>query len=281
MHPITINHHTCIKCGKCVRICPSGIFYFSPENQEIETQHEKTCINCGHCVAVCPTDAVEHTEFPPQKVHPFDRSLFPTAEQMAMLINSRRSNRAFSSKPIPEEYLAQIMEAAYRTPTASNKQELSFTVITDPEKLKLISAYTIDWMSKMVRSLSLISPILKIVAPEVLPIISKFRGNTEQYRKGNDLILRGCRAVIFFQAPRKERFGKEDANLAYQNASLMAESLGVAQFYTGFVCSVSNKKPLMKSLGITDEIYAGMALGMPSFTFDKYIDRKPARVSWI
>ncbi len=173
------------------------------------------------------------------------------------------------------------MEAAYRTPTASNNQELSFTVITDPEKLKLISAYTIDWMSKMVRSLGLIRPVLKIAAPEVLPIMSKFRSNTEQYRKGNDLILRGCSAVIFFQAPRKERFGREDANLAYQNASLMAESLGVSQFYTGFVCSVSNKKPLMKSLGIADEIYAGMALGMPSFTFDKCIDRKPARVSWI
>ena len=58
----------------------------------------------------------------------------------------------------------------------------------------------------------------------------------------------------------------------------MAEALGVAQFYTGFVCTaagMNRKKELQKLLGIEGcTIHAGMALGMPSFRFDKYIDRK-------
>lgn len=35
--------------------------------------------------------------------------------------------------------------------------------------------------------------------------------------------------------PRRAACGAEDANLAYQNASLTAESLGVSQVYMGFV----------------------------------------------
>ena len=58
----------------------------------------------------------------------------------------------------------------------------------------------------------------------------------------------------------------------------MAEACGVSQFYTGFVCSaagMNRKKELQKLLGIEGcTIHAGIALGMPSFHFDKYIDKK-------
>lgn len=71
-------------------------------------------------------------------------------------------------------------------------------------------------------------------------------------------------------------------NLAYQNASLMAECLGVSQFYTGFVCSAieqDKKGTLEKKLGIDGKIYAGMALGMPAFRYKNYIDRKDLKVN--
>ena len=82
--------------------------------------------------------------------------------------------------------------------------------------------------------------------------------------------------------PRTSRFGYQDANLAYQNASLMAECLGVSQFYTGFVCSAieqDKKGTLEKKLGIDGKIYAGMALGMPAFRYKNYIDRKDLKVN--
>lgn len=56
-----------------------------------------------------------------------------------------------------------------------------------------------------------------------------------EYAGGNDRILRGATAVLLIHAPKESRFGTEDANLAYQNASLMAEVLGVSQIYMGFV----------------------------------------------
>ena len=66
--------------------------------------------------------------------------------------------------------------------------------------------------------------------PAISPFERLLREDTQK-----SIILR--KAVVFIHAPRTSRFGYQDANLAYQNASLMAECLGVSQFYTGFVCS--------------------------------------------
>ena len=86
--------------------------------------------------------------------------------------------------------------------------------------------------------------------------------------------------MLLIHAPKESRFGAEDANLAYQNASLMAEALGVSQIYMGFVLTVvrqDKKKGLCKMLGLAGRrICAVMALGMPQFRYPNYIDRTPS-----
>ena len=65
----------------------------------------------------------------------------------------------------------------------------------------------------------------------------------------------------------------------------MAESLGVNQLYTGFVCNAARQKKgvLEKLLGIAPdrEIKAGMGLGMPQFRFPNYIDKKDLKYTEI
>lgn len=284
MVSLHIDQETCIKCNKCVKICTAQIFYADKESKEIKTRHPEMCISCGHCVAICPEGSITHSKFPPGKVHPIDKSLIPSADQVEMLIKARRSNRAFSAKDVPKKYLEQIIEAAYRSPTASNEQELSFTVITNPAKLRVISQYTMDVFASLVKTLSPIKPLVRPFVKNADSLIEQFGMMQQEFDKGNDLILRNARAVIFIHTHDKARFGCQDANMAYQNASLMAESLGIAHFYTGFVCTgikMDKKKKMNKALGIEGTIHAGMALGMPSFQFDNYIDRKPISLQWI
>jgi len=279
MITIDIDKETCIKCGKCVKVCPAYILTQESPKDEIGLRNIQTCISCGHCVAVCPTDSVIHSEFPAHKVHALNRDILPKPEQVMELCKARRSNRAFLSSAVPEEYLNQIVNAAHLAPTASNGQEVSFTLVTDPDLLKQISDITIDTFQATVNKITnpFINPFINLIVPGAKEAVPTLSAVIAKHKSGTDAILRGAKAVLFIHTPRSSNFGRQDANLAYQNASLMAESLGVSQFYTGYVCiavDLDKKRKLSKLLNIDGTIHAGMALSMPAFKFPKYTDRK-------
>lgn len=277
---LSIDATRCIRCGKCVKVCPGWIMTQSEAGAPIGLQHTESCISCGHCVAVCPTGAVRHNHFPEEKVHPIDPAQLPSPEQFLNLCRARRSNRALSDRPVPQEALRQIVEAAHRAPTASNRQQVSFTVITDRAVLDRIIRFTIDTFSGIARKLEhpLVRPLLHRLKPELYAYLPSFHRLAREYAAGHDLILREARALILIHTPRENRFGAADANLAYQNGSLMAECLGVSQIYTGFLLTAlsrDRKGRFLRSLGIEGTVHAGMALGMPLFRFPNYIDKKP------
>lgn len=275
---IQINGTTCTSCTKCVKVCPSLILQQDASSGKASVHNPHTCIACGHCVAVCASDSIEHERYPKSTIHPVDYNQYPTPEQLMLLIRSRRSNRAFTQKPIPQSSLDWIAEAGLRAPTASNSTNVRLIVITDLAKLKQISEWTIGVFDGLAHKLTnpFLKPILKCVIPDVYKYEKVFSNMKSEYAKGNDLILRRATAVILFYAPFGSRFAVEDTNLSYQNASLMAESLGVSQFYTGFVLTAikqKGSKELQQLLGINGKICAGMALGMPQFRYPNYIDR--------
>lgn len=274
---ISINSETCIKCGLCVRVCPVNIFFQENPRGEVQLQNISSCIRCGHCVGVCPTSSVIHSEFPPEKVHRIDRELLPTPEQVMLLCKTRRSNRALKSQPVPDAMLNQIMEAAHAAPTGSNVQQVSFTLVTDPEKVRKVVEL----------SMNVFSGILNVLksqpeSPGISQMIGYITHLTEAYSQGNDPILRGAETLLLFHTPKELSFGYADANLAYQNGSLMAEALGVSQFFTGFLCTAikEDKTNSIKNyLGIDGVVHAGMALGMPEFKFVNYVDRDEMKVT--
>ena len=276
MMQIAIDKDKCIACGRCADICPANIF--SKEEDKILLQYEDSCIGCGHCVSVCPQESISHSLFPIEKQHKFSYSDYPSPEAMMTLIKARCSNRAMSKKPIPEDMLKMIVEAAHLSPTATNSQNLEFTLITDSEKIRQVTSFTITTFYSLRKKLAnaVLAPITKLLMPKVFAMVPMLDRLKAEFEKGNDKVMRDATAVLIISAPKGDRFGAENANLSYQNASLMAESLGVAHFYTGFVLSATRLKKgkLEKMLGIKGTMCAGMALGMPKFKYLKYADRK-------
>lgn len=278
---IAIDSARCIRCGRCVKVCPSLVFGQEKAGASVQVAAPENCIVCGHCVAACPAAAVVHADFPAEKVHPVDRTQLPTPEQLMLLCKARRSNRALSRKPVPRETLDRILEAAHAAPTASNLQQVSYTVLTDPADLRLVVEYTLGFCRRMLRLLEM---------PVVGALVRRFVKGADRYRltfhrlldeyeqHGRDRILRGATALVLIHTPADNRFGSIDCQLAYQNGSLMAEALGVSQVYTGFVLTAlraDKKNRLARRLGIAGTIHAGMALGIPEFAFPNRIDKRP------
>ena len=126
-------------------------------------------------------------------------------------------------------------------------------------------------------------PWLSRIVPEVYRYVPVFERLRREYAEGRDRVLRGATAVLFIHAPKENRFGAEDANLACQNASLMAEALGVSQIYMGFVLTALRQDRAARLNGMLGlegrRICAAMAFGMPQFRYPNYIDREPAEVT--
>ena len=276
---IDVDEVSCIRCGKCVRVCPAEIFEQDDKGSAIRTVRIDSCIGCGHCVAVCPTSSIGHSDFPKERVHAIDYNQYPSPEQIMLLCKARRSNRALSSKAVPQEKLDAILEAAHRAPTATNSQGVSFTVVTSREELQWIGDFTINIFDKLLKSLNngIVRLFLKPFLPGFYKYVPTFLELKEDHKAGKDPILRKATAVIIIHTPKDDRFGCENANLAYENGSLMAESLGISQIYMGFVLAATqqDKKRLFeKHFGIEGKVKAIMALGVPSFRYPNYIDRK-------
>jgi nitroreductase len=54
-------------------------------------------------------------------------------------IRARRNVRTYENRAIAPEHLDRILEAGWRSPSASNRQKWDFVLVTDPEQLRALS----------------------------------------------------------------------------------------------------------------------------------------------
>lgn len=276
---ISINNDTCIRCGKCQRVCPAFIPVIEKDEQPL-LRHPEVCIGCGHCVDVCPTGAYTHTDFPAESIHEIKRDILPSAESLMELIRSRRSNRTITTTPIPQQSLDMILEAARYAPTAQNSRQVHLHLITRDIELQEVEAATINYFMRLARFM-LFPPVKLVMRPFLRKLydeVPALMAMNEQFKQGLRPCICNCTALLILSAPKGYSFGSQDCNLAYQNASLMAESLGVSQIYMGFVQTamfMMGCKRAAKVLGIPKghKAFAIMGLGMPALKYAKYTTR--------
>lgn len=275
---VRIDENVCVNCGQCVKVCPALVF--EKVDGKVGVKDESWCIGCAQCLAVCPSMAIENSHCGGCRVLPFKAEELPSPESLMRLIKVRRSCRNFSGKPIPKEWLQSIIEAANAAPTAQNKRNLQFVLVTDRKVIDAVSRSVVDIFHKVVKMLDnrLMMRIAARFLSEAVHVVPKFKEMYHQYYALNqDPVLHHADALLLILSPKDSRFGSCDANLAYQNASLMAESLGVAHFYTGYVLAAHSrdkKQEILSHLGLKDvKIQAGMAMGMPAQHYPRLIDR--------
>ena len=75
-------------------------------------------------------------------------------------VRSRRNVRTFTETPVPTEALDRIIEAAWRTPSGSNRQLWAFVLCTDPEAIAGLSEtwQGASWIGKAPAAIALLNP---------------------------------------------------------------------------------------------------------------------------
>lgn len=147
-------------------------------------------------------------------------------------ILSRRSTRKFLNKPIPQEDLDLILQAALHAPSGRGLQTWQFTLVKDRDKIRQLAAAICDELGRTGYNM---------YEPEVILIPSN---------------------------EKDSRFGKEDDACALENIFLAAHSLGIGSVWINQlqnVCDSPAIRRLLDSFGIPSDhvVYGLAALGYP------------------
>ncbi|MEM1569510.1 MAG: nitroreductase family protein [Candidatus Bathyarchaeia archaeon] len=166
-------------------------------------------------------------------------------------IRTRRSIRVYEDKPVEEEKLRKVLEAARLAPSAGNRQPWRFIVVTDPkvkEELRLTKE--------------------KLRPPPREPL----RGPPRDPIRSAPVIVVGC-ALPGESFPGTD-FWKIDVAIALQNLVLVAWEQGLGTCWVGVFHEEGEVK---KVLGLPEEarVVAMITLGYPAEKKEPVTDRKP------
>ena len=293
MFKLKIETELCKKDGMCARVCPKDIFVQREKLTIPDIVNEGSCIACGHCVAICPGGAIGHSEFPASAIQPIQFETMPTADQVMTLLKTRRSIRDFRDKPVERDTIEKLIEGARYAPSGHNSQSTEFLVVQDRAVLSQVSALVIEYLKFEIRRFS--NPFFRSFAllgnrqkaERGLHELPGFEHMIRTFESGADPILNGASALLVFHADRTIGYADVNAQLALQNASLVAHSLGIGHFYTGWVLAPCRapmarawNKHMPDLLGIPpgNEMFGALALGYPIPRFKNTIERNTPRI---
>lgn len=148
---------------------------------------------------------------------------------------SRRSVRAFESRPIPSEVLDDILQAAIYAPSGMGRQTWQFTLVTDRKKIQALAA-----------------------------AVEKELG-----REGYNMYE--PEAIIIPSNLKESPYGKEDNACALENIFLAAWSYGVGSVWINQlrdICDRPSVRDLLSQWGVPLDhtVYGIAALGYPAPT---------------
>jgi nitroreductase/NAD-dependent dihydropyrimidine dehydrogenase PreA subunit len=293
---ITLDHSQCKKDGLCTTVCPQRIFVQQEKLTIPELVNTDRCIACGQCVAICRQSAISHAEFSSTAIQAIQFEKMPTTEQVITLLKTRRSIRTFRDKPLEEDTIEKIIDGARVAPSGHNSQSTEYLVVQDRALLNQVSATVIEYMKFEIRRFE--NPLFRTfalladreLAESGLHEIPGFKRIIRLFESGADPILNDAPVLLAFHAHRTIVFADINAQLALQNASLVAHSLGIGHFFTGWVLSPCRaprarawNERIPKLLGIPpgNVLYGALTLGYPIPRFKKMIERKPPKISWV
>lgn len=279
-----INKTKCINCGLCSSIC---MVYEKQEN-ETTIKYPNLCIKCGHCEAICPVNAI----IGPEPVTLFEEnSQKISADQLQMLIKTRRSVRKYKNDKVKDEDLARIFEAARFSPTGANAQDIKYIVINDCDKIQELRKISIPIISRLFKMARFIASL-----PFSYLILGRKQGNKlknvygeavglfiEQNNNGYDRLFYNSPGLLIVYGEKQDEALAFSSHIALHNAALMAHCLNIGTLLNSFfLMALNNSKVLRKKLDIPNDCkaFGVMTFGYQNIKYKNFVNRNPVDVRY-
>ncbi|MFX0143340.1 MAG: nitroreductase family protein [Candidatus Hodarchaeota archaeon] len=287
---VIVDEEACDKCEECANECQ--YYYFESGNMYLSSEMDEFCIECGKCVAICPMNAIK------LKVHREEilkdvpkKETLPSFDSFVNLVQSRRSRRQFKKASVPKEIIEKILNLIGRySPTASNQENIYFTIIQDREILKKLSDECTNQVSNLVRTFEdpqgrlnlekAFSPTLIKRLEEYTPrfkrILKRIKEGVEFWRWGAEIII--------IHSPKDSSNTIENCALAACHIMLAAETLGLGTCSLGYITALFNQfKSVSKIAKLPSKHIVGytLAIGYPKARYHRIPPRKPLKVKWV
>lgn len=289
---INIDFNKCTYCQKCVDVCPARIFNYQTskgKKEEIRTINQDLCILCGHCVAICPDNAVLHDSLSPELFLPLEPPKIRT-ESLRSLMLGRRSIRAYEADPVPRNLIEQLVEVAVHAGTASNRQNVQFTVVQEKPLLQEVEDLVVEILWKQLKKLG--NPLLRTLArlrysKEDLQAYYRYYQSFKRSVEGKAFrgaILRGAPAAIVVHAPGKTIMDAANSALAIANMTMMAQTLELGVCWAGFLVEAAHRSSQVNGIlhiPKSRNILGCLLVGYPKHHYSKIIPRKQPQVEWL
>ena len=287
------NQEICRSCKSCVAVCARQNFILDEnENVLVAEYAEATCLGCGHCLSVCPEEgALMLSTYGPVRLRPVES--LPSPEDMSMLLYSRRSCKKYRQDVLPSpEDIGQLIDVARYAPTGHNSQDVSYIVLTNPDKVRQLGEVGLNAYRFI---LALDSDTLEgAIGKEKAYIINlmapRLQWHIDMYDKtGSMEITNNAPRAILIHGPGPNRDDSFiNATLAAHNISLQAVSMGLGTCMLGLlVAAINQSTESLGEIGIEipqgNRLYMIMALGVPAkgFTIRNIPPRKAASVTYV
>ena len=166
----------------------------------------------------------------------------------------RSSTRGYTSQPLSEAEVEALLRAGLQAPTATNRQEIHFTVLRDG------------------------NPILKEIEDEK----NRLREITEPQKN----FYYDAPVVILLSAESGFRWSSVDAGIAVENIALTAEELGLGSLIIGCIYDAlrgEKKAYFEKALGFPEEYQfeIAVAVGHKAIEKDPHTYDMSAQVTYL
>jgi nitroreductase/NAD-dependent dihydropyrimidine dehydrogenase PreA subunit len=278
----------CNQCMLCVKDCVAGVW--REENGKPVMTDPDSCNLCSHCLAVCPKGAITHDALDPEQVRRVQKRRL-NSDTYREIVLSRRSVRNFRDDPVPRETIEQIIDMARYSPTASNKQNVGYIVVTDKELIRKTSKRIFGLGKRIYRGTRstggrIVTGGLRNIS--LMKGLNRYIDQMDYYIKetksGRDYILHNAPVLMLLHAPVRAYFSKDDCVIAATNITNYAHAMGLGTCHIGFLTlSLRFSKKLNKGFEVPDgrRVFASLVMGHPAYTHSFTVSRKGVGAAWI